>query len=122
MCLTSFGDDSTEPPAFPCCRDDVMVDKGAAAPRSYLLPVEMRTWSISCRHSLYSDEDHLSPAAFLVLPDRRDEFYDTNPIRHDVLQPFLKNESFENDKKYKLCCSILGVLQVVRTSRTVIYL
>ena len=28
MCLTSFGDDSTEPPALPC-RKDALVDKGA---------------------------------------------------------------------------------------------
>ena len=42
MCLTSFGDDSTEPSALPC-RDDVMVDKGAAAPTPRLSPVEMRT-------------------------------------------------------------------------------
>ena len=42
MCLTSFGDDSTKPPAFPCTVD-VMVDKGAAAPKLCFLPVEMRT-------------------------------------------------------------------------------
>ena len=43
MCLTSFGDDSTEPPALPPCRDDAMVDKDAAASKTYLSPVEMRT-------------------------------------------------------------------------------
>ena len=43
MCLTSLGDDSTETPALPCCRDDAMVDKGAAAPKPRLSPVEMRT-------------------------------------------------------------------------------
>ena len=26
MYLTNFGDDSTEPPAFSCCRDDALVD------------------------------------------------------------------------------------------------
>ena len=41
MCLTSFGDDSTEPPALPC-RDDAMLDKGAEALKS-LSPVEMDT-------------------------------------------------------------------------------
>ena len=30
--LTSFGDDSTGPAAFPCPRDDALVDNGAAAP------------------------------------------------------------------------------------------
>ena len=41
MCLTSFGDDSTEPLALPC-RDDAMVNKGAAALKPCLSPVEMR--------------------------------------------------------------------------------
>ena len=43
MCLTSFGDDSPEPPILPCCRNDAIVDKGAAAPKPPLSPVEMRT-------------------------------------------------------------------------------
>ena len=43
MCLTSFGNDFTESPALPCCRDDAMVDKGTAAPKTCLSPVEMRT-------------------------------------------------------------------------------
>ena len=43
MCLTSFGGDSTESPALPCSRDDAVVDNGAAAPKSCLSPVEMRT-------------------------------------------------------------------------------
>ena len=43
MCLTSFGDDFTEPPAFPCSRDDAVVDNGAAAPNLCLSPAEMRT-------------------------------------------------------------------------------
>ena len=43
ICLTSFGDDSTEPPALPCCRDDALVDKGAEVPKPCLSPVETRT-------------------------------------------------------------------------------
>ena len=43
MCLTSFGDDFTEPPALPCYRDDVLIDKGAEAPKSCLLTMKMRT-------------------------------------------------------------------------------
>ena len=35
MCLTSFGDDSTETPSLPC-RDDAVFDKGAAAPKPCL--------------------------------------------------------------------------------------
>ena len=38
---TSFGM-KAEPAALPC-RDDAMVDKGTAAPKPYLSPVEMRT-------------------------------------------------------------------------------
>ena len=35
-------DVKAEPPALPC-RDDVLVENGAAAPKSYLSPLEMRT-------------------------------------------------------------------------------
>ena len=38
---TSFGV-KDEPPALPC-RDDVLVENGATAPKSCLLPLEMRT-------------------------------------------------------------------------------
>ena len=34
--FTSFGDDSTGPPALPCSRDDALVGNGAAAPESRL--------------------------------------------------------------------------------------
>ena len=43
ICLTSFGDDTTGPPAFPCSRDDALVDNGAAAPEPCLWPAEMCT-------------------------------------------------------------------------------
>ena len=43
MCPNSFGDNSTEPPALPCCRDDALVDKGAETPKTGLSPVEART-------------------------------------------------------------------------------
>ena len=39
MCSTIFGV-KAEPPALPC-RDDVLVDNGAAAPKSRLSPLEM---------------------------------------------------------------------------------
>ena len=42
MCLTSFGDDSTEPLALPR-RDDALVDKGVAAPKPCFSSVEIRT-------------------------------------------------------------------------------
>ena len=44
MRQTSFGEEnSTEPPAFPICRDDALVDEGAKAPKLCLLPGEMHT-------------------------------------------------------------------------------
>ena len=42
ICLTIFGDDTTEPLALPR-RDGVLVDKGTAVPKPCLSPVEMRT-------------------------------------------------------------------------------
>ena len=59
MCSTSFGDDSTGPPALPCSRDDALVGNGAAAPKSCLSPLEM--------HSPTS-------AASSVLPNRGGKF------------------------------------------------
>ena len=42
-CLISFGDDSTGPPAFPCTRDDALIDNGATASKPCLPPVGMCT-------------------------------------------------------------------------------
>ena len=43
MYSTSFGDDCTGPPAFPCSKEDALVDNGAAAPKSCLAPLEICT-------------------------------------------------------------------------------
>ena len=43
ICSTSFGVDCTEPPGLPCSREDALVDNGAAAPKSCLSPLEMRS-------------------------------------------------------------------------------
>ena len=43
MCTTSFGDDCTGPPALSCSREEALVDKGAATPKSCLSPLEMRS-------------------------------------------------------------------------------
>ena len=40
---TSFGGDSTGPPTLPCSREDGLVSNGAAASKSYLSPLEMRS-------------------------------------------------------------------------------
>ena len=42
MCLTSFVDDSTKPPALPCLRDDALVGNGTAASKSCISPLEIR--------------------------------------------------------------------------------
>ena len=49
MCSTSFGGDSTGPPALPCSRDDALVGNGAAAPKSCFLPLEMRSLTAANR-------------------------------------------------------------------------
>ena len=43
MCLTSCGNDSTEPSTLPRCMGDAMVDKGAEEQTPCLLPMERRT-------------------------------------------------------------------------------
>ena len=43
MCSISFGDDCTRPPALPYSGEDALVDIGAAAPKSCLSPLGMRT-------------------------------------------------------------------------------
>ena len=43
MCSTSFGDDYTGPPAPPCSGKNTLVDNGAAAPKSSLPSLKMRS-------------------------------------------------------------------------------
>ena len=43
MYSTSVGDDRTGPPVPPCSGENALVDDGAAAPKSCLPPLEMRT-------------------------------------------------------------------------------
>ena len=43
MCSTSFDDDCTGPPASPCSGENALVDNGAAAPKSCLPSLEMRS-------------------------------------------------------------------------------
>ena len=43
MCSTSFGDDCTRSPAPPCSGENDLVDNGAAAPKSCLPSLEMRS-------------------------------------------------------------------------------
>ena len=93
MCSTSFGDDGTGPPAFPCSREKTLVNNGATAPKSCLIlnltlrdtRTDSRRWLTPHRQNLYSNEDHLRPPNSLVLPNRRDKFEDFDSI-HLVLQ------------------------------------
>ena len=43
MCSTSSGDDCTGPPAPPCSGENAVVENRAAAPKSFLLSLEMRS-------------------------------------------------------------------------------
>ena len=43
MCLHSFVDGSTGPPALPCTRGDALLDNGAAVPKPCLSPAGIRT-------------------------------------------------------------------------------
>ena len=78
---TTF-DEKVEPPALPC-RDGVVVENGATAPKSCLSLLEVRTttaagWLILHRRKLYSNKDHLRPLNSLVLPERRDTLENFN--------------------------------------------
>ena len=43
MCLSSFGDDFTRPPALPCSKVDAVVDNDTEAPKPCLSSAEMHT-------------------------------------------------------------------------------
>ena len=77
MCSTIFGV-KAEPPALPC-RDDVLIDNGAAVPNVVSLTLgdahtNSHRWLAPYRQNLYSDNDHPSPDISLALPGRRDTF------------------------------------------------
>ena len=48
MCSTSYGDDCTGPPAPPCSGENGLVDNGAAAPKSCLPSLQIRSPSAAC--------------------------------------------------------------------------
>ena len=100
ICLVSFGDDSGSP-LFKgwrpgrhrrCGAKTVSLTGGDAHANSHrgLDPG---------RHSLYSDEDYLSPTVFFLEPRRRGQktyLQDINSIRLVLLQQFLEVESLRN--------------------------
>ena len=97
---TSFGV-KAKPPALPC-RDDVVVENGAAAPKSCISPLEMRTTTTVGGLLPTGKTTTASSTTFdhstLVLPDRRDDFEDFSSIRL-VQQQFLE--------KLPACCPLL---------------
>ena len=117
MCLTTFGDDSTKPLALPR-RDDALVDKGAAA-KVVSLPhgdahANKRRWLTSCRQSLFSDKDQLSPATSLVLPDSMEGINLRTPIQYaKVYSSFWKLKVFQTKTRQTLVFNPGAVLQVV---------
>ena len=114
MCLTSFGDDSTGPPALPCSRDDILVDKGAAVPKPCLSLMDMRT--LTAAGGLLP-ADIASTAMRTIFP--RPFFLGSLEKPRNVpagqttsLPPFVDGGLFKRNQR-KLWCSILAVLQVV---------
>ena len=98
---TSFGM-KAEPLSLPCCRDDALVDKEAAAPKPCLAPGEMRTLtaaggllptgtSSTATRTIF----HQPPLWFCLTK----EMNSRTSIRHDVLKHFLENEDLR--KKIK---------------------
>ena len=107
ICLTSFGDDSTGLPALPCLRDPGRQRRSGAKVVSLTrgdAQANSRRWLTPRWHSLYSDEDHLSPTAFFLELCRRDQetyLQDINSIRL-VLQQFLEVEGLEAKSRQTL--------------------
>ena len=116
MCLTSFGNDSTGPPALPCLRDHALVDKGAAAPKPCLSPSEMRTLTTS---GSLLPTGTASTAMRTIFP--RSVFSwslgetkkRTSQLNNQLAPPHWR---VIQSKSRKLLCSILSVLQVVYAS------
>ena len=104
MCLTSFGDDSTEPPTLPL-RDDALVNKGAVAPKPCRSLVEMRTLTTAGgllpagTASMATRTIFHQPSLWNFCPtDEMNLRTTSNPIRH--VQQFLK--SLRNKNKASL--------------------
>ena len=115
MRLTSFGDDSTEPPALPC-RDDALVDQGAEAPKPCLSPGEMRMTTTaggllpagtvsSAMRAIFSP-----PPPTRTLSDKNKKRTRRTTLTSLSLSLGVKSNT---QNQCKLCCLILAVIQVV---------
>ena len=89
MCSTSFGDDCTGPLALPCSKEDALVDNSAAAPKSCLSSLEIRT-TTAAGGLLPAGETATATKTTRVLTNR-DKFEDSDSIRL-VRQQFLLEE------------------------------
>ena len=80
MCLTSFGDGSTGPSAFPFSKDDALGRQRRCGAKAVSLTLgDAHTnsccrWLTPRRQSLYNDDDYLLLTTSSVLPDREDKF------------------------------------------------
>ena len=115
MCLTSFGDEFTGPPALPCTRDDALVDNGVAAPKPCLSPAEMRTRTAA---GGLLPTGKASAATRIIFHQPPLWFYLTEEIKYRTsnqyttdYSSFWKLKVFKTKSRY--WCSILAVLQVV---------
>ena len=99
--LTSF-DMIAEPPAPEKCIGDTMLNNDAEAPKPCLPPMEVRLLSSAAgglsRHSLYSDEEHASPTASVLDPQRQDQ-EENQPDKLQSVCPSLLEEGLRNKIK-----------------------
>ena len=117
MCLTSFGDDSAGPLALPH-REDALVDKGLAAPKSCLSPVEMRTLTAAGDFLATGEASTTTRITFYQLslrfcPTEETGSRTSNQYATDY-NSFRKMKVVETNQG-KLRCSILVALQIVCT-------
>ena len=109
ICLASFGDDSTGPPALPYSRDDALVGNGAAAPKACLSPVEM--------HARTATGGLLpvgtASTARIIYYQSRFGFCPTEETKSGTTSIQYAAYSSYKQNRGKLWCSILAAIQVV---------
>ena len=95
-CSASFGV-KAEPPALPC-RDDVSVEHGAAAQKSCLSPLEMRTTTAT--GGLFPSPDKISTATRTTFNQPTTRFYSTEETnsRRGTIQYTLYYSTFWRNK------------------------
>ena len=125
ICSTSFGV-KDEPPALPC-RDDVVVENGAAAPKSCLSPLEMLsttaaggllpTGETSTATSTTFDHSTLWFSLIeetILMTSIRSTSYDSSFWNNNLLAAHPARGSLKQNRG-KIGCSIQAALKVVST-------